>query len=65
MVSPSWEGRGVARDLMRFVERHAVALGYRCMRLDTFCDNPRALRFYELGGYQRVGRVPGSHPNWT
>jgi ribosomal protein S18 acetylase RimI-like enzyme len=57
MVDPRWEGRGLARDLMRFAERRAIERGYASIRLDAFCHNPRALRFYLRGGYRLAGRV--------
>jgi GNAT superfamily N-acetyltransferase len=57
MVAPPWEGRGVGRALVQFVERRALAQGYGCIRLDAFSENPRALRLYEGSGYRRVGRV--------
>lgn len=57
MVAPAWERRGVARALMHFVEARASMLGYGCIRLDVFCQNPRAMRFYEQAGYRRAGRV--------
>ena len=57
MVAPHWEGRGVGRALMRFVEERAITLGYDCIRLDAFCMNQRAVHFYESVGYRQAGRV--------
>ena len=57
MVAPPWEGRGVGRALVQFVEHHALAQGYGCIRLDAFSENPRALRLYEGSDYRRAGRV--------
>lgn len=56
-VAPPWEGHGIGRALMRFAERRASALGYDSIRLDAYCGNPRALRFYARSGYSRVGKV--------
>lgn len=57
MVAPHWQGRGLARTLMRHAEGRAAALGFDCIRLDAFCGNTRALRFYEREGYHRAGSV--------
>jgi ribosomal protein S18 acetylase RimI-like enzyme len=57
MVSPKQEGRGIARALMAYLEARARALGFDCVRLDTFMGNPKAIRFYERSGYRRAGQV--------
>jgi ribosomal protein S18 acetylase RimI-like enzyme len=57
MVSPSLEGSGVARALMVYLEARAKSLGFDCIRLDAFVNNPRAIRFYESCDYRRAGQV--------
>lgn len=57
MVAPMWEGHGVGRALMRFVEERATGLGYNCIRLDVFSLNARAVRFYECAKYRQAGSV--------
>ncbi len=57
MVAPAAEGKGIARALMRFLEARGEGLGYNCVRLDVFVQNPRAVRFYELSSYHRAGQV--------
>jgi GNAT superfamily N-acetyltransferase len=57
MVAPTAEGKGVARALMRFLETRGESIGYNCIRLDVFVQNPRAVRFYELSAYHRAGQV--------
>jgi GNAT superfamily N-acetyltransferase len=57
MVAPATEGKGVARALMRFLETRGEGIGYNCIRLDVFAQNPRAERFYELSSYHRAGQV--------
>jgi ribosomal protein S18 acetylase RimI-like enzyme len=57
MVAQEWQSRGVGRMLMQFAEQRAAALGYDCIRLDAFSENPRAIHFYERAGYRRAGRV--------
>ncbi len=55
MIEPRFQGCGWARETMRFIEKHASALGYDVLRLDAFTHNPRALRLYEALGYQDAG----------
>jgi ribosomal protein S18 acetylase RimI-like enzyme len=55
MVNPKHQGRGIARDLMRFAERWAVAHEYGAIRLGAFSANPRALRLYHGLGYRDAG----------
>jgi GNAT superfamily N-acetyltransferase len=50
-------GRGVARALMRELERHAVAQRFTLLLLDT-CLGGAAERLYESMGWTRVGVVP-------
>jgi len=57
MVAPAAEGKSVARALMRFLEMRGESMGYNCIRLDVFVQNPRAVRFYELSAYHRAGQV--------
>lgn len=56
-VHPSLQGKGYARKLMDFAEDHARAKGYESIRLDTFSQNKRNQRFYEIRGYQRLGDI--------
>jgi GNAT superfamily N-acetyltransferase len=55
MVDPQHQGKGVARDLMRFSETWARTNGYGGIRLDAFSANPRALRLYRGLGYRDAG----------
>jgi GNAT superfamily N-acetyltransferase len=57
MVTPAAEGKGVARALIQFLETRGEGIGYDCIRLDVFAQNPRAVRFYELSLYHRAGQV--------
>ena len=40
MVDPRYQGRGIARELMRFAETRAGELGYGAIRLDAFSSQP-------------------------
>ena len=55
MIEPRFQGRGLAREVMRLAEERASALGYDVLRLDAFTHNPRALRLHEALGYRDAG----------
>ena len=54
-VHPQHQGQNIARTLMDFAEDHARELGCASVRLDTFSQNPRNLKFYNNRGYQKTG----------
>lgn len=56
-VHPDYQGRGFAQKLMDFAEKFALEHGYRSIRLDTFSQNNRNQKFYELRGYKRLGSI--------
>jgi ribosomal protein S18 acetylase RimI-like enzyme len=57
VVDPQYQRRGIARQLMRFVEEQARDRGCDAIRLDTFSANPPALRLYQRLGYHDAGCV--------
>lgn len=57
-------GTGLAQRLMAWTIEAARARGARELFLSVFVDNPRARRFYERFGFERVGAyafMVGSH----
>ncbi len=56
-VHPNEQGKGYAIELMDFAEEFARQNRYVSVRLDTFSQNKRNQRFYELRGYKRLGDV--------
>ncbi|MFS4415550.1 GNAT family N-acetyltransferase [Maribacter sp. 2307ULW6-5] len=56
-VHPHFQGQGNARKLMDFAENKARMDQAVSVRLDTFGGNKRNQRFYELRGYQKLGKV--------
>lgn len=59
IISPKFQGRGVAPRLMRLAEEEAVQTYYqRAIFLMVRENNKRAVRFYERLGYQRIKTIP-------
>jgi len=56
-VHPDFQGKGFARQLMDFAENYARQNKCVSVRLDTFSQNPRNQRFYEVRGYQKLGDI--------
>jgi len=50
-VKPQHRGRGLGVELMALVEREAMTLGARALRLRVRTYNPRARRVYEAVGF--------------
>lgn len=57
MVHPEYEGKGIAKSLVRFVEDLARKRRYDSVRLDVFQKNQRAVNFYHKLGYTVSGKV--------
>ena len=56
-VHPDFQGKGYAQQLMTFAENFAKENHYTSIRLDTFSENLRNQKFYELRGYQKLGNI--------
>jgi putative acetyltransferase len=54
-VRPEARGRGIARELLAACERHAEALGYEQLWLETGTMQPEAVALYLSSGYEPVG----------
>lgn len=57
MVHPKHEGKRIAHDLVRYIEKLAKENQYGTIRLDVFTENLRAISFYKKLGYEVAGRV--------
>ena len=57
MVHPDRQGQGLARRLMEHAEIVAREQGCRCIRLDTFLNNPIAMALYPRLGYRQTGKA--------
>lgn len=58
VVAPSARRRGVARRLVRALERASAKRGVRRIHLEVRCDNAAAIRLYPKLGYRPAGRLP-------
>lgn len=56
-IHPKYQGKGYAQKLMDFAEKYALENNYNSVRLDTFSQNKRNQKFYELRGYKRLGNI--------
>jgi ribosomal protein S18 acetylase RimI-like enzyme len=56
-IHPKHQGKGYAKQLMDFAERFSIQNNYVSIRLDTFSQNQRNQKFYELRGYQQLDPV--------
>ena len=56
-VDPGYRGRGIAKRLMLFAERHTLEKGFAAVRLDAFSKNPAAISLYDGLGYKKTGTV--------
>ena len=56
-VHPAFQGQGVARQTMDFLEQAVLNRGLHAIRLDAFSLNPSALKLYESRGYEKAGEI--------
>ena len=56
-IHPELQGQGYAQRMMDFAEQYAIDNNYGSIRLDTFSQNKRNQKFYELRGYKRLGDI--------
>jgi len=56
-VHPDWQGRGIGKQMMRFVESFTQQHGHTSLRLDAHSRNEQALSLYRGMGFHEVGGV--------
>lgn len=56
-VHPSFQGHGIARQAMDYLEQEVRNSGIFAIRLDAFPQNPAAIRLYESRGYVKAGEI--------
>lgn len=64
-VEPEWQGRGLGRFLMDFVERRAPEIGGIEMVIDTAEGANHLIEMYQRRGYRLVDRVKWDVTNYT
>jgi len=56
-IHPNHQRQGYAQRLMRYAENKARKNKITSIRLDTFSQNPRNLKFYERRGYKQLETI--------
>lgn len=56
-VHPDFQGKGIAKQLIRFSENYFSKKGFRQIRLDAYTANPSALGLYDKLGYETSGKL--------
>jgi len=56
-IHPEHQGKGYAQKLMDFAENYARENDFDSVRLDTFSQNKRNQKFYEVRGYKKLGDI--------
>ncbi len=56
-VQPKFQGKGYAQQLMDFAENYARENNFNSVRLDTFSQNLRNIKFYETRNYKRLESI--------
>ena len=56
-IHPEHQGKGFAQELMSYAENYARKNYFVSVRLDTFSQNLKNLKFYELRNYKRLGEI--------
>ena len=56
-IHPNFQGQGLALKLMEYAEDFTIKNGCVSIRLDTFSQNKRNQKFYELRGYKKLGDI--------
>jgi len=63
-VLEDFQGRGIAKELFSFIEKHAKELAYKKLSLLVDFDNTKALRLYEKIGFKKNSILKISNHNY-
>lgn len=55
-VHPEFQGKGIAKKILKFIEDFAAENDYSSIRLDAYSGNEKALKLYENFDYKKVGQ---------
>lgn len=53
-----YQGLGIGKIAMNFIEKYAKDLGYVRIELGVFSFNQKAINFYKKIGYKQIGVIP-------
>ncbi len=56
-MRPTFQGKGIAKTILKFIEEFCDKNDYDCIRLDAYSKNKNVLKLYENFGYKKVGQV--------
>lgn len=56
-VHPEFQQKGIAKQILKFIENFAKKNDYSCIRLDAYSENIKALKLYEGLAYKKVGQL--------
>lgn len=54
----AYQGLGIGKIAMNFIEEYAKNLGFERMELGVFGFNTKAIKFYQNIGYKHIGTIP-------
>ena len=54
LVTPEFQGRGIGRKMLQYIEEKAVATGANLLRSETGIENVPSRRLHEKAGFQTV-----------
>lgn len=64
-VYPQYQGQGIGKQLLFFIENEARQQNLQCVELDVSAENHRAIDFYHHLGYRVTGESRFSHQDST
>ncbi|MCM1262019.1 MAG: GNAT family N-acetyltransferase [Butyrivibrio sp.] len=54
-VAPTFQNKGIGKQILKHIETQLANLAYTSVRLDAYSQNPYALRLYKNNGYEERG----------
>lgn len=54
VINPKNQGKGYAKEVLKYIEKHAINIGYEIIRLTVYEDNIWAIKLYEKFGFKQI-----------
>ena len=54
VINPKNQGKGYAKQTLKYIEKHAINIGYEIIRLTVYEDNIWAIKLYEKFGFKQI-----------